>query len=231
VRLKPYVELTLAVFLVYAAFSANAQTVPAAMDPLFPLAAGAGISGFEPDINAGRIYGGTLWIDYSPNWFHRFCRGSVWKLCRDISLGRSASQPPNLREDTVEGGVFYSWRHFRSFRPYIRGAGGYGNADYEGSKSVRHSESRTISAVGGGVEFRVTRRIWVRADYEYQIWPAFFKTSTIRPDYPTSRPGSSIPKASPSARSITSADPISDESQGGCITGGAFGIFVKRSQP
>jgi len=146
------------------------------MDPLFPLAAGAGISGFEPDINAGRIYGGTLWIDYSPNWVPSFLQGiGVEANARDISLGRSASQPPNLREDTVEGGVFYSWRHFRSFRPYIRGAGGYGNADYEGSKSVRHSESRTISAVGGGVEFRVTRRIWVRADYEYQIWPAFFK--------------------------------------------------------
>jgi len=178
VRLKPYLELTLAVFLICAAFPANAQTVPAARDPLLPLAVGAGLSGFEPDINAGRIYGGTLWIDYSPNWVPSFLHGiGIEASVRDISLGRSASQPPNLREDVAEGGVFYSWRHFRSFRPYVKGAGGYGNADYEGSKSARRNESRTISAVGGGVEFRATRRIWVRADYEYQIWPDFFKAT------------------------------------------------------
>ena len=178
-RLKSYLELTLAVFLVCAAFPANAQTVPAARDPLLPLAVGAGLSGFEPDMNAGRIYGGTLWIDYSPNWVPSFLHGiGVEANARDISLGRSASQSPNLREDTAEGGVFYSWRHFRSFRPYVKGAGGYGNEDSEGvqkGKLVRGHESRTISAVGGGVELRATREIWVRADYEYQIWPDFFK--------------------------------------------------------
>jgi hypothetical protein len=28
--------------------------------------------------------------------------------------------------------------------------------------------------LGGGVELRAYRSLWVRADYEYQFWPDFF---------------------------------------------------------
>jgi hypothetical protein len=32
-------------------------------------------------------------------------------------------------------------------------------------------------AGGGGVEYRIMPRLWVRADYEYQSWPDFFKST------------------------------------------------------
>jgi opacity protein-like surface antigen len=173
--LNPYLELTLAAIVVCAAFPAIAQTVPAATDPQHPLAVGAGVSGFEPDRGAGRIYGGTLWIDYSPNWVPSLLRGiGIEVEGRDLSLDRSSSQAPNLREDVAEGGLIYSWRRFRSFRPYAKGAMGYGNADYEGANLVRDNAARTVTALGGGVEVRATQRIWVRADYEYQFWPDFY---------------------------------------------------------
>jgi opacity protein-like surface antigen len=28
-------------------------------------------------------------------------------------------------------------------------------------------------ALGGGLDYRLTRRIYVRGEYEYQIWPGF----------------------------------------------------------
>jgi opacity protein-like surface antigen len=28
-------------------------------------------------------------------------------------------------------------------------------------------------ALGGGLDYRLTRRIYLRAEYEYQIWPGF----------------------------------------------------------
>jgi hypothetical protein len=127
----------------------------------------------------GHILGGTLWADYSPNWVPSRLSGIGLEVeARDLSFARSSSLPSNLREDVAEGGLIYSWRHYRSVRPYAKFEMGYGNADYKGITGANRSQSRTIVGGGGGVEFRVTQRIWVRADYEYQSWPDFFKNST-----------------------------------------------------
>jgi opacity protein-like surface antigen len=97
---------------------------------------------------------------------------------RDLNYGRSATQPPDLRDDVASGGVIYSWHRFRSIRPYGKFLMGYGNTD-EGSlvSTVRWHDSRTVTSMGGGVEYRAWRSVWVRADYEYQTWPDFFKHS------------------------------------------------------
>jgi opacity protein-like surface antigen len=135
------------------------------------LAIGAGFSGYNPDWGHGHLLGGTLWIDYIPSRVPSFLQGiGVEMAARDLNYGRSSSQP-GLREDVVEGGVIYSWRRYRNFRPYGKFLAGYGNRDAEGRNGFRYSDSRTITAPGGGVEFRVARCVWVRADYEYQFWP------------------------------------------------------------
>jgi hypothetical protein len=89
---------------------------------------------------------------------------------RDLNYGRSSASP-NLREDTIEGGVIYAWPHFRNLRPYGKFLAGYGNRDAEGYNQLRYHDSRTILAAGGGLDYRVYRNVWVRADYEYQHWP------------------------------------------------------------
>jgi hypothetical protein len=94
---------------------------------------------------------------------------------RDLNYGRSATQPANLREDVVQGGLIYVWPHFLNFRPYGKFSEGYGNTDYESAIAGRHHDSRTIFSGGGGVEYRVHRQFWARVDYEYQSWPNFFK--------------------------------------------------------
>jgi hypothetical protein len=47
---------------------------------------------------------------------------------------------------------------------------GIGAIDHHSSGPFKH-ETRTDYSPGGGVDLRVFRRIWARADYEYQIWP------------------------------------------------------------
>src|ERR1035437_1040588 len=177
-RLKPYLGLTLAVLFVCAAYSALAQTVPAATEKYLPFAIGAGFSGYNPHYGHGHLLGGTLWIDYTPNRVPRLLRGiGIEAEARDLNYGRSSSQPPNLREDAAGGGVIYSWPRFRDFRPYGKFLMGFGNTDY-GSKitQARGHDSRNVTSMGGGVEFRAFRSVWVRADYEYQSWPDFFKS-------------------------------------------------------
>jgi opacity protein-like surface antigen len=175
-RSKPYLGLALAILVGSAASSSHAQSEPTAKARGIPFAIGAGLSGYNADYEHGHLLGGTLWVDYIPNqppWFLRGFRLEV--EARDLNYGRSATQPANLREDVVQGGLVYAWPHFLNFRPYAKLSEGYGNTDYESKTAGRHHDSRTIVSGGGGVEYRAYRQLWVRADYEYQSWPNFFK--------------------------------------------------------
>jgi opacity protein-like surface antigen len=180
-HLKPYLGLALGALFVCAISPAPAQTAADATEQPFPFAVGAGFSAFNPDFGHGHLLGGTLWIDYTPPIAPWFLRGiGIEAAARDLNYGRSASQSSNLRQDIAEGGLKYSWQHFRSFRPYGKFMMGYGNTDYDSSLNPtqpfkRYHDSRTISAIGGGMEYRISRRVWLRADYEYQFWPNFFK--------------------------------------------------------
>lgn len=172
------VKFVLAALFMAAAFPIFPQVVPAATEGGLPLSVGVGFSGYNPDIQHGIMYGGTLWIDYTlipvPSFLHGI---GLEAEARDISLDHSQAEPPNLREDFAGGGAIYTWRHFRNIRPYAKVILGYGNADYESKSLVRYHDSRTVTSPGGGVEIRAFRRVWARVDYEYQIWPDFFKTS------------------------------------------------------
>ena len=171
-RLKRCFWLTaIAVLFTCAAYSAFAQVVPAATQNRLTWAAGAGLSDYNPDWNQGRLYGGTAWIDYTPNWVPSVVHGiGLEAEGRDLNYGRSSASP-NLREDTIMGGVIYSWPHYRNLRPYGKFLAGYGNRDAEGYDLRRYHDSRNILGWGGGLDYRVYRSIWVRADNEYQHWP------------------------------------------------------------
>jgi opacity protein-like surface antigen len=175
-RLKLILRVILAALFMTVSFPVYSQTVPAAtQSAVRPLTVGVGLSSFDPDWAHGRMLGGTLWIDYTPRWMPRILYGLGLEVeGRDINYSRSSSQPPNLREDTAGGGVVYTWYRFNKFHPYGKFLAGFGNTDHESTNLVRHHDSRTITCVGGGLEYKVDRRIWMRADYEYQRWPEFF---------------------------------------------------------
>jgi opacity protein-like surface antigen len=178
--LKPYLGPALAALFVCAASSVPAQTVPSATKGEAPLAVGAGISGYNnPDFGPGHLLGGTLWIDYIPNRVPSFLRGiGLEAKGLDLNYGRPATLPANLREDVASGGVIYSWPRYRNFRPYVKYLMGFGNVDYEWTNQVRFHDSRTVTSMGGGLEYLVFRHLWARVDYEYQSWPDFFNSTT-----------------------------------------------------
>ena len=188
--LKPYLGPTLAALFVCSASSVPAQTVPDATKGYLPLAIGAGLSGYNPDCcthSHGHILGGTLWIDYTLPHMPYLLQGIGLEVeARDLNYGRSATEPPVLREDVAEGGVIYSWPRYRNFRPYAKVLFGYGNTDYAHTTLPYNRQSRNFTSGGGGVDYRVSRNIWLRVDYEYQSWPDFFKHPGIGvpPVYP-----------------------------------------------
>jgi len=188
--LKPLISLTLATLLVCAATSALAQTEPAATKNHIPLAVGAGFSGFNTDLGEGDLYGGTLWIDYTLPRVPSLLRGiGLEAEARDLNYMRAPGVPANLRMDVASGGVIYALPRYVKFRPYGKYQMGYGNID-EGAvhSTARWHDSRTVSSIGGGVDYRIFRSVWLRADYEYQIWPDFWKTSPTSPHGPSYTP-------------------------------------------
>jgi len=175
-RSKSYLGLAFALFLFSSAYSIFGQSAPSGRTRKIPIAIGAGFSGYNPDYGHGHILGGTLWIDYYPNKLPSYLRGFGVELeARDLNYGRSPDLPGNLREDTAQGGLIYAWPRYRNFRPYGKFSEGYGNADAESDAGLRYHNSRTIFSGGGGFEYRLVRSVWLRADYEYGVWPDFFK--------------------------------------------------------
>lgn len=155
------------------------QVVPSATEGGLPFAVGGGFSDYNIDWGPGRMQGGTVWIDWNPNQAPSFLHGFGLEVeARDISLGGTKNQPPNYRLDAGGGGVVYSWQRFHRFHPYAKFLLAYGGFDWNNPNPHFKHETRTVYAPGGGFDYHFFRHIWVRADYEYQIWPDVRSTRT-----------------------------------------------------
>jgi hypothetical protein len=188
------IALALTALILATALPLSAQVVPSAQAGGLPLVAGLGAARFNMD--CGPFYydatcymnGITVWIDWNfirlpgPPLLHGF---GLEVEARDLNLGRPSflsntllqDTGSNLRQDTAAGGVIYHWRRYRRLRPYGKALLGLGSIDFPPLASFpttyRHAD-RTIKALGGGADIHAWRGVWIRADYEYQIWPNLF---------------------------------------------------------
>jgi hypothetical protein len=181
-RFKPFLAPILAVLFTAAAAPAFSQVVPEAGRDTTTFAIGAGASNFDVDWGKSRMYGATLWADWHPGILPSLLNGlSVEIEARDLNYLRSPDLPTNFRQDTAGGGAIYSWNRFRNFHPYGKGSIQFGSFDFRVGVPGYTHDTRTLYAMGGGFDYRVLRRIWVRADYEYQVWQPMFGP-IYRPD-------------------------------------------------
>ena len=181
-RLKNPLALAIVTLFVCAVSPMLSQTSPDAVSPsaFSSLAVGAGFSGYDVGWQNGYMLGGTLWIDYTPNFFPHVLKGlGVEAMARDISIETWSHAQFDMREDVASGGVIYSLPRFVKYRPYAKYLVGFGNDDYP-TRIGRYHQTRTVTSVGGGLDYRVYKGVWARADYEYQFWPDFFKYAPSR---------------------------------------------------
>lgn len=142
-----------------------------------PLVVGAGFSNFNVDFGAGRREdGGTVWADWTIQQMPRILKGIGVEIeARDLSFG--APSLPNMRYDTAGGGIVYHYLHLRHLHPYAKFLEQYGSIDFPPYPGYAH-DTRSLSSFGGGADIHAWRNVWVRADYEYQIWQHLFGHKT-----------------------------------------------------
>ncbi len=147
---------------------AHAQAVPAAEAGGIRLSAGGAVSAYELGYGQVKIGGASAFVDFD-TLRHFGVEGEM----RWLNIHRSVDQKLPAEDETATtylGGLRYS-RFIGRFQPYAKGLVGIGQFNYPYNLA---KENDLVIAPGGGVDFRITRRIrWRAVDFEYQLWPNF----------------------------------------------------------
>jgi hypothetical protein len=192
-RFKLLVSPILTVSLLFAALPAISQTVaPYQGQKTIPIIVGFGPSSYNPDWGHGIMYGGSVWADWYPKVLPPAFDGLGIEIeARDISLNKhpnpgqavlARSGQENTKEDTLGGGVIYTWRFFHNFHPYVKGIFSQGSVDFISMSPTYSHDTRLVMAPGGGFEYRIYRPLWARVDYEYQIWGKLLGPDVLTPE-------------------------------------------------
>jgi hypothetical protein len=176
-------RLSLAAMIVASAIPARGQAVPAAARRGVSLTVGAGFSRFNLDWCCGRTMTGmTVWTDWNLQSVPPPLRGIGLELeARDISWDN-----PNIgrhRFDTGGGGPIYTLRRFSRVHPFAKFLVSYGSLDFNSPflpPSFTHVNS-IVYAPGGGADFRLSRHLSARGDFEYEMWPHLFDANALSP--------------------------------------------------
>lgn len=140
---------------------ASAQVVPAAEAGGLKLTVGATAAGYALQYGERKMLGVAAIADADTN--------------RRIGIEAEAGwlifhQTANVHTATYLIGPRYHMT-FGRFQPYAKGLVGFGRFNYPYNLG---QDKDLVIAPGGGVDFRLTRRVQLRlADFEYQYWPQF----------------------------------------------------------
>lgn len=146
-----------------------AQVRPPVEGSSITFAAGAGFSAFKTDFATHPMYGITAFGDAT---LHD--RYGLEVEGRTIQFDKFANQYGSLREDTIAGGGRYVFLHGK-YKPYVKALAGIGSIDFPDlSDPTYHHDTFTIYEIGGGLDYKLRTHICLRAEYDYQRWPAWF---------------------------------------------------------
>lgn len=137
---------------------AAAQAVPSAEKGNSSLWVGEAFSRFQPDYGPSALTGVAAFLDYN--------RGR-WGLELKARFLQFGSVQGETQSDYLAGPRLLVWRR-RRFRPFAGLLLGTGTMQFP---SPIGTGSYFIYAPLGGAEYRVSGRVAVRGDYEYQFWP------------------------------------------------------------
>jgi opacity protein-like surface antigen len=179
-------KLVLAALFLAAAAHVFSQSGPAAIESRWEICPGGGFSEYHTTHGSNLMQGITGWADIYPNIGPRFLHGLGMEAeDRFIGIGSSSTSDVHINnENTGGGGLIYSVRYFSRVRPYVKYLMEFGTSNFQSSSfnpdgTPYTHDTRTLYVPGGGIEYEVVHRIWIRADYERQPWHKFLSPNTL----------------------------------------------------
>jgi opacity protein-like surface antigen len=165
-----------AVLLVISGGKLLAQVAPAAIEGGRPIGFSVGVSDYNLDYGPGRRMQGLV------------ARGGV-DIFHGIGIDVSArtifmNTPPQLtrmQQNTYLAGVFYEVPYIWRIRPFARFGGGLGTIEFPSGNPYYTRDSYTVFAPQGGIEYPITRKVFARAEYEYQFWKDYQSPNYLNP--------------------------------------------------
>lgn len=154
------------------ALPVHPQSPPAAKGHPPSLQVGAEASAFNTDAITHPVeYGVGLYADFD-----------VLPFLGLEGEGRTIqfNEQDHLRQDALLGGarIFKQWQRAR---PYGKVMLGLGSADFPAGTLARnpHQQHDTlpVGVLGAGLDYALKPRLWVRADYEYQFWHGYGRST------------------------------------------------------
>ena len=141
--------------------AAHAQAAPAGDRGGLTLSAGGTASGYYMGYGGQKLMGVSAFVDVDGR-RHLGVEGEArWLIFH---------QTNEEHVTTYMIGPRYSM-YFGRFQPYVKGLFGVGQFNYPFDLG---KDNDLVVAPGGGVDFRLTRKIrWRAVDFEYQLWPQF----------------------------------------------------------
>jgi hypothetical protein len=167
-RLKVFCIMAALAFSVYC----PAQVLPAAQRSRIDLSIGGGMDYWRGDWGQIARFGPSAWAT-----------ADLWHGLGINAEGHSmiigGSRASEYKYFVGEGGLIYTYHHWRSVRPYAKAEVGFGSLSWPHKPTSTYShDTRTTWALGGGFEYHLWKRVWARADYTYDGFPDIYSPIT-----------------------------------------------------
>ena len=171
--------LVVAALLLLPTFS-RAQVVAAGRGGNQQLYVGGIFSDFDPDYGYQRLYAAGAFADY-----YRTPRLGAEAEVRFLRF----NQLSHIHQDTYLVGPKIS---YRKKRYNFYGKALFGLAEFNFPFNAAHGSYFAIE-FGGGLDYRIAHRLYLRAEYDYQIWPGFVGPPDPHPVPLVNRPNGLTP--------------------------------------
>jgi hypothetical protein len=142
--------------------AAVGQSMPSGFENGVIISAGSTVSGYYLGYGARKIAGPSSFVDIDTR-HHVGIEGEArWLIY---------PQTASVHDTTWLVGARYSSPGFnRKFYPYVKGMVGFTQFNFPYSYA---KGDYVVAAPGGGLDYRLTYRVRLRVDGEYQFWPQF----------------------------------------------------------
>jgi hypothetical protein len=156
--------------------SLHAQVAPAARAGGLPIAISVGVSDYNLDYGPGRRMQGLV-LRVGWNFFHGL---GIDGNARTIFMN-TPSQITRMQQTTYLGGIYYEAHPILKIHPFVRMGGGIGDIEFPSRNPLYTRDSYSVYAPSGGIEYPINRKVYVRAEYEYQFWVQYHGPRDLNP--------------------------------------------------